>query len=45
MTIDKIKEEKLQHKINRAATKLSAFLYGKIGKYQYFAGEEIFPSD
>ena len=36
MTIDeKIREEKLQHDINREAAKLSALSSGKINKYEY----------
>ena len=45
MTIDdKIKNEKLNYDINREA-KLSALSSGKIDKYEYLTGEEIFPSD
>ena len=36
---------KLQYDINREAAKVSASLSGKIDKYEYFAGEEILPSD
>ena len=46
MTIDeKIKEEKLQCNINREAAKISALSSCKIDKYEYFASEEISPSD
>ena len=46
MTIDdKIRDEKLQNDINREAVKISALLSGKIGKYKYLTGEEIFRSD
>ena len=46
MTIDnKIKDEKLQYDINREAGIISAFSSGRIGKYEYVAGEEILPSD
>ena len=46
MTIDdKIKDEKLQHDINREAAKISARSSGKIDKYEYLTGEEILPSD
>ena len=39
MTIDnKIKDEKLQHDINREAGKLSALSSGKIDKYEYLTG-------
>ena len=40
MTIDDtIREEKLQHDINREAAKISTLLSGKIDKYRYFIGE------
>ena len=43
MTIDdKIKYE---YNINREAGKILALLSGKIDKYEYLRGEEIFPSD
>ena len=46
MTIeDKIKDEKLQHDINREAAKISALSSGKIDKYKYLTGEEILPSN
>ena len=46
MTIeDQIKDEKLQYDINREAAKISAFLSGKIDKYEYLTGEEILPSN
>ena len=46
MTIeDQIKDEKLQYDINREAAKVSALSSGKIGKYEYLAGEEILPSN
>ena len=46
MTIDnKIRDEKLQYDINRGAAKISAFSSGKIDKYKYLTGEEIFPSN
>ena len=38
---DKIKDEKLQHNINREAVKISALSSGKINKYEYLTGEEI----
>ena len=40
---DKIRDEKLQHDINREAAKISALLSGNIDKYDYLTGEEIFP--
>ena len=46
MTIDdQIKDEKLQHNINREAAKISAFSSGKFSKYEYLTGEEILPSN
>ena len=45
MTIDdKIKDEQLQHDINREAAKILALSSGKIDKYEYLTGEEILPS-
>ena len=38
-TDDKIKDEKLQYKINREAAKLSAL---SSGKYEYLTGKKIF---
>ena len=44
MTIeDQIKDEKLQHDINREAAKISALSSGNIDKYEYLTGEEILP--
>ena len=46
MTIeDKIKDEKLQYDINREAAKISALSSGKIDRYEYLTGNEIFPSN
>ena len=42
---DKIRDEKLQYNINREAAKISAFLSGKIDKYEYLTGEEIVSSN
>ena len=43
MTIDdKIRNEKLQYEINREATKISALSSGKLDKYEYVVGKEIF---
>ena len=42
---DKIRDEKLQHDINREAAKISALSSGKIDKYEYLTGEEILPPD
>ena len=45
MTIDdKIRDEKLQHDMNREAAKLSALSSSKIDKYEYLSVEEILPS-
>ena len=45
MTInDQIKDEKLQHDINREAAKTSALSSGKLHKYEYLTGEDILPS-
>ena len=44
-TDDKIRDEELQYVINREAAKISALSSGKIDKYEYLAGKEIFPSD
>ena len=41
----KIKDEKLQHDINREAAKISALTSGKLDKYEYLTGEEILPSN
>ena len=46
MTIDeKNRDQKLQYDINREAAKISAPSSGKIGKYEYFRGEEILHSE
>ena len=46
MTIgDKIRDEKLQHDINREAAKVTALSSGKIDKYECLTGEEILPPD
>ena len=44
ITDDKIRNEKSQFDINRAA-KISALLSGKIDKYEYPTGEEVLPSN
>ena len=38
---EKIRGEKLQYEIKRAATKISTFSSGKIDKYEYLTGEQI----
>ena len=46
MTINnEIKDEKLQHDINREAAKISALSSGKLHKYEYLTGEDILPSN
>ena len=46
MTIDeKIKDKKLLYNIKRETAKISALSPGKIERYNYLPGEEIFPSD
>ena len=46
MTINnQIKDEKLQYDINREATKISALSSGKLHKYEYLTGEDIFSSN
>ena len=46
MTIDdKIRDEKLQHDIDREFAKISALSSGKIDKHEYIMGEEVLPSD
>ena len=42
---DQIRDEKLQHDINREAAKISALSSGKIDKYEYPTGEDILPSN
>ena len=44
MTInDKIRDEKLQHGINKEPAKISALSSGKIDKHEYLTGKEILP--
>ena len=46
MTIhNQIENEKLQYGINREAPKKLAISLGKIDKYEYLTGEEIFHSN
>ena len=42
---DKIKNEKLQHNINRESAKISALSSGKTDKYDCLIDEETLPSD
>ena len=46
MTIeDQIKDENLEHDINRDVAKISASSSGRIDKYEYLTGEDILPSN
>ena len=46
MTTDgKIRDEKLRYDNNREETKISTLSSGKIDKYEYLNGKEIFPSN
>ena len=45
ITVDKIRDEKLQYDINRKAAKISALSSGKIDKYEYLTGEAMLPSN
>ena len=46
MTInDQIRDEKLQHDMNREAAKISALSSGKIHKYEYLTGEDMLPTN
>ena len=42
---DQIRNEKLRYNINREAAKISALSSGKIHKYEYLTGEDIWPSN
>ena len=42
---DKIKNEKLQHNINRESAKISALSSGKTDKHDCLIDEEVLPSD
>ena len=44
-TDDQIRDQKLQYNINGEAAKISVLSSNKIGKYEYFIGEEILPSN
>ena len=44
-TDDKIKDEKLQHTINRETAKIPELSSDKIDKYRFLTSEEILPSD
>ena len=46
MKIDEqIRDEKLQHDINKKAAEISNFSSCKIDKYEYLTGEEMLPSN
>ena len=46
MTInDQIRDEKLQHDINREAAKISALKSKNFQQYEYLTGEDILPSN
>ena len=46
MTInDQIRDEKLEHDINREAVKIPLLSSGEIGKYEYLTDEDILPSN
>ena len=46
MTInDQIRDEKLQHDINREAAKISALSTRNFCKYEYLTGEDTLPSN
>ena len=42
---DEIKDEKLQHDVNREAAKISAISSGKIDNYEYLTVDEILTSN
>ena len=42
---DQISDEKIQHNIDREASKISALSSGKTDKYEYLTGKEILPSN
>ena len=42
---DKIRGENFQYGINREAAKIAGLWSGKTDEYEFFAGEEIIPSD
>ena len=44
-TDDQIRDEKLQHDINREASKISALSPSKFNEYEYLTGEVILPSN
>ena len=42
---EKIRDEKLQHNINKETARISSLSSGKIHKYEYLTGEDILPSN
>ena len=42
---DQIRDETLQHDINRETAKISTLSSGKINKYECLTGEELLPSN
>ena len=42
-TDDKIRDEKLQHDVNREAAKISPWSSGKIDKHEFLPDEAILP--
>lgn len=42
---EKIRDEKLQHNINKETPKILALRSGKIDKHEYLTDEEVLPSD
>ena len=42
---DKLRDEKLQHDINRESAKILTLSSGRTDKYEYLIGEEILPSN
>ena len=42
---DQIRDQKIQHDLNREAAKISVLSSGKIHKYEYLTGEDILPSN
>ena len=44
-TDDNIRDERLQHDINKGTTKQSALSSGKIDRCEYLPSEEVLPSD
>ena len=43
MTVIRVEIKKLQYEINGNCARIPALSSGKIGKYEYLAGEEILP--